>query len=108
MGFWSHAKLDQVETGNTIGAKDAFYLKLVFVSSSLAVGFLGWCSVNLAGRDGNVAQQSTEGKMIIALRVICRHVALIGPEDLKLRPIDLATVWFVGQERKEFSGGRTS
>src|SRR2546428_7843159 len=102
MPFGSHAELDKVERGYAIGTKGMLHFFGVYKSCHFMVGLVGGHTMYLIRRDRYFAQQYLLCHGIIALWVLWQHTALISPENLNLRPIDLASVWFAAKQAVEF------
>src|SRR5579883_1296774 len=98
MAFRTHAKLDQVEGRDAVGAEDALHLPRIRLRGGLAVWLVGRHTMDVGGRNGNFAQQHLLGHVVIALRVGGRHAAFVRPEDLDGVPVDLFAVRVGGEQ----------
>ena len=62
-------------------------------------------AVHLRRRDGDVVEEGASGHAEVAVGVVWRHAALVAPEDVPARPVDVVGKRRRGEQPVEGSGG---
>src|SRR5579859_1978720 len=97
MALWPHPKLDEIKAGHLIGAENALHLMCIGQGSCISIWLISGHAMNLAGRNGYLAEQDLLSQMIIAIFALRWHAAFVGPEDFDQSPVDLTAVWLACQ-----------